>query len=210
MYVYGTNVSARVVCTSTAAEKPFVFRARLSHRLRMSTTAMPPTDLASRIQRLEDIEAIRRLKARYFNACDRQDPETASHCFADAEVLIDMGHIGVFKRREEFAALYRAAGCHEYILDAHHGANAEIDIIGPDQARGTWALGFRNINTRDRTVTFLSVLYHDEYARIAGEWLITRSRVEYKTALHLSYASGTLQALLASQSVAGAVSYSAE
>lgn len=176
----------------------------------MNTTAMPATDLASRVQRLEAIEAIRRLKARYFNACDRQDPETASQCFADGEVFIDMGHIGVFRRREEFAALYRAAGCHEYILDAHHGANAEIDIVGPDQARGTWALGFRNINTRDRTVTFLSVLYHDEYARIEGEWRITRSRVEYQTALHLSYASGTLQALLASQSVAGVVSYSGE
>jgi len=171
---------------------------------------MPATDLASRVQRLEDIEAIRRLKARYFNACDRQDPETASGCFADGEVFIDMGHIGVYKRREEFAALYRAAGCHEYILDAHHGANAEIDIVGPDRARATWALGYRNINTKERTVTFLSVLYHDEYARIAGEWRITRSRVEYKTALHLSYASGTLQALLASQSVAGTVSYSGE
>jgi hypothetical protein len=176
----------------------------------MSTTAMPAMDLESRVQRLEAIEAIRRLKARYFNACDRQDPHTASHCFADGEIFIDMGHIGVFRHRDEFAALYRAAGCHEYILDAHHGANAEIDIVGPEQARGTWALGFRNINTRDRTVTLLSVLYHDEYARIAGEWRITRSRVEYKTALHLSYASGTLQALLAAQSVAGAVSYSGE
>lgn len=171
---------------------------------------MPATDLANRIQRLEDIEAIRRLKARYFNACDRQDPQTASDCFADGEVSIDMGHLGVFERREEFAALYRAAGCHEYVLDAHHGANAEIDIVGPDQARGTWALGYRNINTKDRTVTFLSVLYHDEYARIAGEWRITRSKVEYKTALHLSYASGTLQALLASQSVAVAVNSRSE
>lgn len=187
-----------------------VFPLPLSHRRPMNTTAMPATDLASRVQRLEDIEAIRRLKARYFNACDRQDPETAGACFAEGEVFIDMGHIGVFKRREEFAALYRAAGCHEYILDAHHGANAEIDIVGPDQARGTWALGYRNINTKDRTVTFLSVLYHDEYACIAGEWRITRSRVEYKTALHLSYASGTLQALLASQSVAGTVTYSGE
>lgn len=173
----------------------------------MNTNAMTAMDLASRVQRLEAIEAIRRLKARYFNACDRQDPQTASRCFADGDVFIDMGHIGVFKRREDFAALYQAAGCHEYILDAHHGANAEIDIAGPDQACGTWALGYRNINTKDRTVTFLSVLYHDEYARIAGEWLITRSRVEYRTALHLSYASGTLQALLASQSVAGVVSY---
>ena len=32
-------------------------------------------DIGRRLQRLEDIEAIRRLKARYLNACDSQDPE---------------------------------------------------------------------------------------------------------------------------------------
>jgi len=30
--------------------------------------------LLRRIQRLEDIDAIRRLKARYLNACDQQHP----------------------------------------------------------------------------------------------------------------------------------------
>jgi hypothetical protein len=167
-------------------------------------------DLVKRIERLEAIEAIRLLKARYFNACDSQDPDGASRCFADGEVLIDMGHIGVFRHRDAFAALYRAAGCHDYVLDLHHGANPEIDVIDGSQARAVWSLNYRNINTRDRTVTFLSVLYRDEYAKIEGEWKIVTCRVEYRTALHLSYASGALQALLAGKSVAGAVEYPKE
>ena len=129
-------------------------------------------DLAKRVERLEAIEAIRQLKARYFNACDAQDPERASQCFAAGDVLIDMGHIGVFRNREEFAALYRAAGCHDYILDLHQGANPEIEIIDGSHARGDWSLNYRNINTRERTVTFLSVMYHDGYAKIQGEWKI--------------------------------------
>lgn len=164
-------------------------------------------NLAKRVERLEAIEAIRQLKARYFNACDSQDPERASQCFAAGDVLIDMGHIGVFRNREEFAAVYRAAGCHDYILDLHQGANPEIEIIDGSHARGDWSLNYRNINTRERTVTFLSVMYHDGYAKIQGEWKIVTCRVEYKTALHLSYARGALQALLAGKSVAGVVEY---
>jgi hypothetical protein len=175
-----------------------------------STQSMGSAGIVERLERLEAIEAIRRLKAQYFNACDTQDPERASRCFADGEVLIDMGHVGVFRHRDEFAALYRAAGCHEFVLDAHHGANAEIDILDGSHARALWSLNYRNINARDRTVTFLNVHYRDEYAKIEGEWKIVKCIVDYKTALHLSYASGALQALLAGKSVAGAVEYRQE
>jgi hypothetical protein len=176
----------------------------------MSNTHSVSEDLARRVERLEAIEAIRRLKARYLNACDEQDPASASECFAAGEVLIDLGHIGVFHRREEFAALYRAAACHEHVLDLHLGGNPEIEILDDTHARGLWSLGYRNINTQDRTVTFISVLYHDDYERIAGEWKIVKCRAEYKTALHLSYASGALQTLLAARSVAGVVEYGKE
>jgi len=164
-------------------------------------------ELRRRVQRLEDIEAIRRLKARYLNACDAQDPERAMQCFAPGEILIDMGHVGVFTDREAFARLYKAAGCQPHILDMHHGANAEIELIDDSHARALWALEYRNINTEAKTVTFLSLVYHDEYARLGGEWKITRSRSEFKTALHLSYAGGALEAQLAARSVAGVVSY---
>lgn len=165
-------------------------------------------DLRRRLQRLEDLEAIRRLKSRYLNACDMQDPQRAKECFAEGEVLIDMGHVGVFRHRDEFAALYQAAGCQPFVLDVHHGGNPEIELVDDDHARGLWALDYRNINTRDKTVTLVSLIYHDEYARIGGEWKITKSRSEFRTALHLSYASGTLESLLAARSVAGAVDYS--
>ena len=166
----------------------------------MITTA---ADLARRLERLEAIEAIRQLKARYLNACDAQDPERASQCFAPGEVLIDMGHLGVFRHRDEFAALYRAAGCHEFVLDLHQGANPEIEILDNAHARAVWSLNYRNINTRDHTVTFLGVVYRDEYVKLEHEWKIATCRVEYRTALHLSYATGTLQALHAGKSMAG-------
>ena len=167
-------------------------------------------DMGRRLQRLEDIEAIRRLKARYLNACDSQDPETASRCFADGKILIDMGHVGVLEHRDQFAELYRAAGCHPHILDMHHGTNSEIDVVDDTHARAVWALEYRNINTQAKTVTFLSAVYHDEYEKRGGEWQITSSRTEFRTALHCSYAGGTLETMLAAKSVAGAVEYPKE
>jgi hypothetical protein len=174
----------------------------------MSTPQPSIRSLVERLERLEAIEAIRQLKARYFNACDQQDPEGVSRCFAEGNILIDMGHLGVFHHRDEFVAMYREYGCHEYVLDMHHGANPEIELIDTSHARALWSLNYRNINTRDRTVTFLSLLYHDEYAKLGGEWKIVTCRVEYKTALHLSYVDGKLQTLLAEKSVAGAAASS--
>ena len=94
-------------------------------------------ELRRRVQRLEDLEAIRRLKARYLNACDSQDPEGAKQCFASGEVVIDMGHVGVFRDREAFAEIYRNFGCQPFILDMHHGANPEIEFRDPSTPRAS-------------------------------------------------------------------------
>ncbi len=163
--------------------------------------------LRRRVQRLEDIEAIKALKARYLNACDSQDPQTARDCFASGEVLIDMGHVGVFRDREAFAEIYRTFGCQPFILDMHHGANPQIEFEDDDHARARWALEYRNINTQAKTVTLVSLIYHDEYARLDAQWRITKSRSEFKTALHLSFAGGPLEVQVAARSVAGAVTY---
>jgi len=159
-------------------------------------------ELEARCGRLEDIEAIRQLKARYLNACDRQDPEAVRDCFAEGEVIIDMSYFGHCGNRDEFVdGIFVPRGCHEYVLDMHHGANPEIEILSPTGARGVWALNYRNINTRDRTVTLMSAVYHDEYRKIGGEWKVSRSRTEYRTVLFCSYEPGTLEVGVAARSL---------
>ena len=159
-------------------------------------------ELAARVRRLEDLEAIRALKARYLNACDQQDPERAAGCFASGEICIDMGHLGRLTTREQFAAVFKELGCHPFVLDLHHGGNPELAFLDDDHATGVWSLDYRNLNTAAKTVTFLAVTYHDEYRRLDGEWFITSSRSQFRTALHCSYAGGNLEALLVDRSVA--------
>jgi hypothetical protein len=126
-------------------------------------------------------------------------------CFAEGEVLIDMDYFGQCGNRDEFVdGIFVPRGCHEYVLDMHHCANPEIEIRDANRARGLWSLNYRNINTREQTLTLLSALYHDEYRRIDGEWKISRSRTEYRTVLSCRYAPGTLEVETAARSLAPA------
>ena len=161
------------------------------------------TALEASHQRLQDIEAIKQLKAQYLNACDRQDPEAVRGCFAEGEVIIDMSYFGHCRNRDEFVdGVFVPRGCHDHVLDMHHCSNPEIELLSETEARGTWALNYRNINTQDHTLTLLSAMYHDEYRKIQGQWKISRSRTEYRTALNCSYEPGTLQVQVAARSLA--------
>ena len=60
------------------------------------------------------------------------------------------------------------------------------------------------VDTKAETLTLLSLLYHDEYEKIGGEWKIRNTRSEFKAAFFGSYASGVLEALVAGHSVADA------
>ncbi len=149
--------------------------------------------LQARLDRLEAIDSIKALKARYLNACDRQDPEAVRDCFAKGEVVIDMDYFGHCESRDEFVDnIFVPRGCHDFVLDMHHCANPEIVILDDENATGVWSLNYRNINTQDRTVTLLSALYHDEYRKISGQWKVSRSRTEYRTALSFTYEEGSL------------------
>ena len=158
--------------------------------------------VAQRLQRLEDIEAIRKLKARYLNACDRKDPERVRSCFANGRVVVDCEYRGIFNTADEFVAYYTGAACHDFVFDKHQAGNAEIDLLDDTHARGLWCLDYRNVNTRDRRLTLMSVFYHDAYEKIGGDWKIAASRTEFKTVLVCSYASGTLEALVAGRTEA--------
>lgn len=132
-------------------------------------------ELEQRIQKLEDIELIRQLKARYFHSCDRKNINGIKNCFSANEVHIDYGALGVFNSREEFLALYEALACHDHIIDMHHGQNAQIQWQSATTASATWDLYFHQIDQQNKTLTQLGGYYEDEYQKQDGQWQITRT-----------------------------------
>lgn len=134
--------------------------------------------LRQQVARLADTQAITQLKYRYLNACDAKQPELVTACFAPGEVDIDYGHIGRFNCREDFVAVFVELGCHDHIVDLHHAQNPIVEITEEDTARAEIGLHFHSINTRDKTTFQLAGHYRDEYRRIDGQWLITRSHFQ--------------------------------
>lgn len=145
------------------------------------------------MQSLEDREAIRELKAAYLNACDLKQPDAVRECFAEGEVLIDYGHIGVFHDRDSFVKVFDEMGCHAHVLDMHHGANPQIDITGENSASGNWALHYQNIDANTHALVQLAAYYHDEYRRTAEGWRIVATKVRFLSTLMLDLNDGSIK-----------------
>ena len=93
-----------------------------------------------RLQVLEDIEAIRRLKARYCQLCDDDhDPQGLAALFVEDgvwEATVSGRFEGTTAIEGYFAAL-RASG--RIITSAHNAINPDIEVNG-DEATGHWRL----------------------------------------------------------------------
>jgi len=132
-------------------------------------------DLAARIRALEDKEAIRLLKSRYLRACDLKQPDAVRDCFLPDGVRIAYQGFPLFTDRDDFVATYESMACQGGVYDIHHATNWDIELTGPDTARGLWSLNFRTILTGPRQVTRLGVEYDDVYRRADGRWWIAES-----------------------------------
>lgn len=129
--------------------------------------------LTGRIAALEAESNIRRLKARYLNACDRKDVQTIRDCFTP-DAVIEFPPLGTFDI-DGLVNIFTEMAVKTNIIDSHQGYNAEITVTGK-KAVGIWGLTYSVFNPDDQSFRLLTGFYHDEYSRVDGEWLISASR----------------------------------
>ena len=158
-----------------------------------------PDSLEQRLQRLEDIEAIRQLKAAYLHHCDHKNVEAIRDCFAAGDIHINYGALGTFSNREDFLALFQQLACHDHIIDMHHGQNAQIQWHSPQQASATWDLFFHQINNESKTLTQLAGYYQDQYIKQSGRWLIVQTVFRVSSTCLVQMDDTRLQLLFAGQ-----------
>lgn len=135
-------------------------------------------DLERRIARLEAIEEIRRLKARYFRCVDTRAWDEFADLFTE-DLQIDFAEstTGPKTKAEFLASVARhfADG-----ISVHHGHEPEIEILDEANARGIWPMydlvescagsGYENHTGWGH--------YTESYRREAdGCWRISRSRL---------------------------------
>jgi hypothetical protein len=154
-------------------------------------------DVEERLRRLEDIEEIRALKSRYFHACDRKDVKGMRECFKDGACYIDYGVVGTFDNADALAKVFKEIGCHDHMVELHHGMNPLIELVDSTRALGQWKLHYFLINTKDSTVTQLGGYYEDEYQVVDGAWKISRTRFVATSTLVLGTADAMARVVFA-------------
>lgn len=153
--------------------------------------------LEQRLIRLEAIEDIRQLKARYFHACDTKQPDVVRECFAPGAIELRYGRIGNFDNREDMLAVFTELACQPHIVEMHHGQNPRIEVQDADNATGVWGLYYYLIDTRRHVVTQLAGFYEDAYVRSSGQWRITRSRYEVTSTQVFELSEGLARVIFA-------------
>jgi hypothetical protein len=146
----------------------------------------PTDDLAARIQRLEDIHEIQRLRAwyhRYINDCEF---EKIHHLFTDDGVA-DIGYPqpkGAFGReavRASMESIPVRLGQVKQFLHSH-----TVDEVDGDTAKG-WTMIEARYGKLDGKAYNVALRYDDEYQRVDGRWLFKSMRGKfYFSTPHLS------------------------
>ena len=133
---------------------------------------MPDLDLERRLRRLEDIEAIKQLKYRYWRHLDlKQWDELAELLRARGDGLLQLRQVRVHRRRGDHATSSASRSAQERgSVTIHHGHHPEIELLGDDRARGTWALYNYMFNVRENRGIRIGAYYDDRYVKLAGAW----------------------------------------
>ena len=141
-------------------------------------TVPPPSESArlaqieQRVQVLEDVNAIRHLKARYAASCDDQyTPDGLAALFTEDAVWESQG-LGRFEGREAIRAFFRGAS-QLFTFAIHYSLNGQIDVQG-DTARAQWYLFMPCTLGDGNRAMWRAGVDHEEYVRVAGEWKFKR------------------------------------
>jgi ketosteroid isomerase-like protein len=129
---------------------------------------MDVAELERRVRVLEDIEAIKRLKHRYADACDRgYDADALAELFAE-DAVWDGGLFGRYEGREAIRAFFRGVPS-DIAFAMHYMMNPIIDVDG-DRATGTWYLFQTSTFAQGNTPVWGAARYDEEYVREPDGW----------------------------------------
>lgn len=139
------------------------------------------------VARLVEIDALLRLKARYFRMVDTQNWQAWGELFTDDAVLKcdnavstfgEDPQTSIFVGRDAIVDVVRTHMQNAYSV--HHGHMPEIDIQSETQAMGIWAMA--DIVVHPEQTLHGAGHYHEEYRKVNGEW---RFSVVHLTRLRL-------------------------
>jgi uncharacterized protein (TIGR02246 family) len=125
---------------------------------------------------MDDLEEIRKLKARYFRGLDSKDWELYADVFAE-DVVVDLSraHGGVYEGRAAFVAYARGL---TLVQSVHQGHMPEIELTSAATATGVWP--FEDFNLwEDGAQNHGYGHYLETYVKADGRWRIKTMKLSY-------------------------------
>ena len=137
------------------------------------------TTLEERIQRLEDIEAIKQLKAEYCAYCDDgYNPDAIAKLYTEDAVWDGGESLGRCDGREAIREFFQ--GAPKMISFAIHNVlNPRIEVHG-DTATGVWYLLQPMTTAPKNEAVWLTAVYHDRYRKVGGTWMFEHVEIEVR------------------------------
>lgn len=135
-------------------------------------------DLATRITRIEDRQAIEQLPIRYALAVDQRDVAAWTEVFVPD---INMGRHGIGREAlrdfivPQFKWFYRSI---------HQIVGHRVELLGSDTARGSVYCRAEH-EVGDRWIV-MAIRYDDEYRKVDGEWYFSRRQERHWYAADLN------------------------
>lgn len=135
---------------------------------------MDSNDLEKRIQLIEDLEAIKKLKHQYCQYCDANYDADGIAALYTEDAIWEGNGIGKFEGREAIRKFFRGAS-KSFNFAIHNVMNPIINVQG-EKATGEWKL-FQPC-TVERRAVWLAGVYNDDYLKVGEKWLFKHLRVK--------------------------------
>lgn len=125
---------------------------------------------------MDDLEEIKKLKARYFRGLDSKDWDLYGEVFAE-DVVVDLSTAGgdVYRGRDAFLAYARGL---QLVQSVHQGHMPEIDLTSETTAAGIWSFEDYNL-WEDGSQNHGYGHYRETYEKVAGRWRIKTMKLSY-------------------------------
>lgn len=128
--------------------------------------------IEERIGRLEDIEAIRYLQAKYQRCLDSRDFDGLADCFTEDAVSAYCDGKEAFKGKKDILGfLIRVMKLNMPSTHLIHGG--EIDWEDSEHAKAKWYLEDHLIHKKFLVKLHGAAIYHVEYLKLGGRWYIS-------------------------------------
>jgi hypothetical protein len=142
-------------------------------------------DLEARIRVLEDIEAIRKLKATYCYLCDaglgdpRNRNELIAHFTEHAKVDFGLGPASTFEGRDGLEIFFGQVvpGAVSFCMHMVHNPIIEVD---GNRATGKWYYEAPTTDSATNRAQWMAGTYEEEYERENGEWKFASIKTKWK------------------------------